>query len=193
MERKSVKIKDHSNRKVSGALALKGAPLYNSIYIYLIILSITCLIFCGCGYKTKSDLLGHIESVSITPIANNSNEYALEEDLGKAIRQEFSNKGWGEGSDSLFTATIVDYRVEPKTLGRNNQPEQYTIIITLSFVFQDVKRGNKIIRNEKNYVKYYDFYVVEGRGKPPETLKQAKDNLIRETSQDIVSSIVEEW
>ncbi|MGB9596390.1 MAG: LPS assembly lipoprotein LptE [Candidatus Poribacteria bacterium] len=165
--------------------------MYSSFY--LILLLVTCLILCGCGYKTKSDLLGHIESVSIPPIANNSNEYALEEDLVKAIKQEFLNKGWGEGADSLFNATIVDYRVEPKTLGRNNQPEQYTIILTLSFVFQDLKRGNKIIRNEKNYVKFYDFYVVEGRGKPPETLKQAKDNLIRETSQDIVSSIVEEW
>lgn len=167
--------------------------MYNFFCPVFTLLLIACFIFCGCGYKTKSDLLGHIESVTISPITNNSNEYALEEDLLKAIKQEFSNKGWGEGADSLFTATIVDYRVEPKTLGRNNQPEQYTIILTLSFVFQDLKRGNKIIRNEKNYVKFYDFYVVEGRGKPPETLKQAKDNLIRETSQDIVSSIVEEW
>ena len=165
----------------------------NPIFSPLIIFTLICLLsFYGCGYKTKSDLLGHIESVTIPPIANNSTEYALEEDLGKALKQEFSNKGWAEGSDSVFTATIVDYRVDPKRLGQNNQPEQYSIIINLSFVFQDLKR-NKIIRNEKNYEKYHDFYVVEGRGKPPETLKEAKDNLLKETSQDIISGIVEEW
>ena len=165
----------------------------NPFFSLLIIFTFICLLsFYGCGYKTKSDLLGHIESVTIPPIKNDSTEYALEEDLGKALKQEFSNKGWAEGSDSVFTATIVDYRVDPKRLGQNNQPEQYSIIINLSFVFQDLKR-NKIIRNEKNYEKYHDFYVVEGRGKPPETLKEAKDNLLKETSQDIISGIVEEW
>jgi len=92
----------------------------------------------------------------------------------------------------MFTATIRTYDYIPIGLDSSNRPEQYRLIIGLSFVFQDLKR-NKVLRNERNYEKTYDFYVVSGRGKPPETLKEAKQNLIRETAEDIVSSIVEEW
>lgn len=172
-------------------IARKRALSHSTYYPHLIILILVSVIFSGCGYVTGSDLLRHINTVTIPPIANESTEYGLEEDIGNTIKQEF-NRRWGEGADSLFTATIKDYKYLPLSLGQNNQPEQYRLIITMSFMFQDLKR-NKIIRDEKNYEKIHDFYVVDGRGKPPETLKEAKDNLIRETAQDIVSSIVEEW
>jgi hypothetical protein len=139
-------------------------------------------------------MLRHINSITIPPITNDSSEYGLEEDLGTNIKQEFARrgKGWTEGADSLFTAKIINYEYFPLSLGQNNQPEQYRLIISMSFVFQDLKR-NKIIRDEKNYQKIHDFYIVEGRGKTPETLKEAKQKLITETAEDIVSSIVEEW
>jgi hypothetical protein len=157
-----------------------------TIFYFILILSIS-----GCGYVTRSESLKHIDSVTISPIANESREYRIEEELGDSIKQEFFRR-WSEGSDSIFNATIRNYEVLPLTLGQSNQPEQYRILLDISFVFQDLKR-NKIIRDEKNYQKYYDFYVVSGRGKPPEDLKTAKANLIRETAQDIVNSILEEW
>jgi len=143
----------------------------------------------GCGYITRSESLKHIDSVTISPIANETSEYGLEQELGDSIKQEFYRR-WSEGSDSLFTATIRNYEVLP--FGQSNPPEQYRIVLDMSFVFQDLKR-NKIIRDEKNYEKLYDFYVVTGRGKAPEDIKTARANLIRETSQDIVNSIIEEW
>ena len=158
-----------------------------TIFAFILVLSIS-----GCGYVTRSESLKHIDSVTLTPMTNESKEYGLELELGDSIKQEFFRR-WSEGSDSLFTATIRNYEVIPiLPLGQSNQPEQYRILLDMSFVFQDLKR-NKIIRDEKNYQKYYDFYVVSGRGKPPEDLKTAKSNLIRETAQDIVNSILEEW
>ena len=139
---------------------------------------------------TRSDLLRHINSVTLPPIVNETSEYGIEEELSNSIKQEFFRR-WSEGADSLFSATIQNYELS-WSLGQNNQPEQYRLIISMSFVFQDLKR-NKIIREEKNYQKIHDFYIVTGRGKPPETIKEAKDKLIRETAQDIVSSIIEEW
>ncbi|MGQ9610259.1 MAG: LPS assembly lipoprotein LptE [bacterium] len=145
----------------------------------------------GCGYKSRSDMLGHIDTITISKINNQSQEYGLDEDLTKALKQEFS-RHWGEGLDSLFTATIKDYELIRISFDQSNRPEQYRLVISLSFVFEDLKR-NKVVRNESNYEKFYDFYVVEGRSKPPETLTEAKQNLIKETAEDIVSSIVEEW
>jgi len=145
----------------------------------------------GCGYRSRSDLLKHIDSVTISPIANETVEYGFEDDLADGIRQEFS-KHWGEGTDSVFTGSIKEYEVIPISLDQNNQPEQYRIFVQMSFLFEDLKR-NKVLRNEKNYEKVHDFYVVADRGEPPETLKEAKQKLVEEVAEDIVSSIVEEW
>ncbi|MBD3183377.1 hypothetical protein GF312_13855 [Candidatus Poribacteria bacterium] len=148
-------------------------------------------LFSGCGYRSRSDLLRHIRTVTISPINNETVEYGLEEDLADAIRDEFS-RTWGEGTDSIFTATIKEYEILPISLDQNGQPEQYRLFIVMSFVFEDLKR-NKILRNEKNYEQFHDFYVVSDRSEPPETLPEAKEKLIDEVAADIVSSIVEEW
>lgn len=159
------------------------------IGLCLSIILVVIMLASSCGYVTKSDLLSHINTVTVMRPSNETQEYGLEEDLANALKQEFSRR-WGEGSDSIFTAVIKGYDI--LILGQTNPPDQYRLVIRLSFTFEDIKR-NRILKNERNYEKTYDFYVVPGRGKPPETLKEAKQNLIRETAEDIVSSIVDEW
>ncbi len=147
----------------------------------------------GCGYKSRSESLSHLDSVTVSPIANETVEYGLEDSLGDALKQEFSNQGnWGEGTDSVFNGSIKTYEIFPISLDQNNQPEQYRILLGMSFVFEDLKQ-NKVLRNEKDYEKIYDFYVVPDRGEPPKTLAEAKTDLADETAEDIVSSIVKEW
>lgn len=165
--------------------------LGNVIRYFIALLLSSVFSIYGCGYKSRSDLLGHIDSVTVSPIANETTEYGLEDDMVSAIKREFARR-WSEGADSIFTAAIKKYEIEPISLAPNNQPEQYRITLGMSFVFEDLKR-NRVLRNEKNYEKMYDFYVVSDRGKPPETLKEAKQSLIREVAEDVVSSIVEEW
>lgn len=166
------------------------SSLKSKVLSLIITLSLAAFVW-GCGYRSRSDLLGHIDSVTVSPIANETVEYGLEDDLGDAIRQEF-NRHWGEGTDSVFTGAIRIYEILPISLDQNNQPEQYRLVIGMSFVFEDRKR-NKVLRNEKNYEKMHDFYVVPDRGESPETLQEAKQKLIEETAEDVVSTIVEEW
>jgi hypothetical protein len=155
------------------------------------VLALLVVVCGGCGYKSRSDLLGHIDSITVAPLANETVEYGLEDDLANALRQDFS-RHWGEGTNSMFTGAIKIYEILPISWDQNNQPEQYRIIMEMAFVFEDLKR-NKVVRNEKNYEKTYDFYVVSDRGEPPETLKDARQKLIDEIAKDIVSSIVEQW
>ena len=158
----------------------------------LLMASLTAFVW-GCGYKSRSESLSHLDSVTVSPIANETVEYGLEDSLGDALKQEFSNQGnWGEGTDSVFNGSIKTYEIFPISLDQNNQPEQYRILLGMSFVFEDLKQ-NKILRNEKDYEKIYDFYVVPDRGEPPKTLREAKEGLAEETAEDIVSSIVKEW
>jgi len=94
--------------------------------------------------------------------------------------------------DSVFTGAIKTYEILPLSLDQNNQPEQYRLVMEMRFVFEDLKR-NKILQNEGNYQKIHDFYVVSDRGEPPETLTEAKEKLIQEVAEDVVSSIIDEW
>lgn len=147
----------------------------------------------GCGYKSRSETLSHLDSFTVSPIANETAEYGLEDDLAEALKKEFSAQGgWVEGTDSVFNGSIKFYDILPISLGQDNRPEEYRLVLRMSFVFEDLKR-NKVLRNEKDYEKLYDFYVVADRGKPPETLQEAKESLAEEVAEDIVSSIVKEW
>ncbi len=162
-----------------------------NILIHVVLVSGFILFVAGCGYSSRSEKLGHIDSVTVSPIANETVEYGFEDDLLTAIRQEFS-RHWGEGTDSVFTGTIKTYEILAISLDQNNQPEQYRLVMEMSFVFEDLKR-NKILRNEKNYETIHDFYVVPDRGEPPETLEEAKQKFAEEAAEEIVNSIVEEW
>lgn len=167
--------------------------IINSIPKYIFWGLLLTVFICGCGYKTRSASLSHLDSVTVTPISNETVEYGLETELSDALKQEFSDQGsWGEGTDSVFTGSIKLYEVYAIALDQNNQPEQYRILLRMSFIFEDLKR-NKVLRNEKDYEKTYDFYVVEDRGEPAKTLQEAREDLIEETSEEIVSGIVNEW
>ena len=120
-------------------------------------------------------------------------EYGLEDGLEDALKQEFSDQGTlGEGTDSVFSGSIKFYELYVLTLDQNNQPEQYRILLRMSFIFEDLK-NNKVLKNEKDYEKIYDFYVVADRGEPPKTLKEAQEDLVKEIAEEVVSSIVNEW
>lgn len=161
---------------------------------YILLLLLPIISIWGCGYKSRSESLSHLNSVTISPIANETVEYGLEDELLDALKQEFSKQGnWGEGTDSIFTGTIRFYDIFPISLDQNNQPEQYRILLRMLFVFEDLKRS-KVLRNEKDYEKLYDFYVVPDRGEPYHgTVKEARQKLVEEIAEDIVSSIVKEW
>jgi len=168
---------------------LKAGNIRN--YVLPILLLITFV--WGCGYKTRSESLRHLNSVTVSPLSNETVEYGLEDDLVDGLKQEFSDQGnWGEGTDSMFIGTIKSYEVFPISLDQNNQPEQYRILLGMSFVFEDLKHS-EVLRNEKDYEKMHDFYIVPDRGEPSETLSEAREKLIEEVSEDIVSSIVKEW
>jgi len=61
-------------------------------------------------------------------------------------------QGLSEGADSLFTAKITNYEYFPLSLGQNNQPEQYRLIISMSFYFK-TKKETKSSVMKKNYEK----------------------------------------
>jgi len=155
---------------------------------YLLILFLS-----SCGYVSTSPYLKHIESVSIPRVTIEDPElsYEYEEEITEQLRDTFSSK-WHEGSDSILTVTIKDYRIMPIAFDATNNPEEWRISLLLEYKFEDLVK-NEIIDQKEDYIYNYDFYVVEGKDEPPETRETATKRMVRELSRDLFGNLAEQW
>ena len=64
--------------------------------------------------------------------------------------------------------------------------------LQVEYQFVDRVRNNMIERRD-NHVQIHDFYVVENRGEPPETVDQAKNLIIEELIEDLYNQLAEQW
>jgi len=87
---------------------------------------------------------------------------------------------------------IVDYDLLPISYDANNRPIQLRMKLTIDYTFTDRIR-NKVIDRQDNYIQIYEFYIVQGRGEPPETIEEARERLIQELSDDFYSMLAEQW
>ncbi len=164
-------------------------------WVWLLIAS---LISQGCGYVSTSSYLKHIETITIPRITIDEVTTTeipelteFEDQVTTIVQRKFATK-WKEGNDSLLTIRIKDFIVEPIALDANNNPEQLRMSLILDYSFLD-RVKNKVVDAKEQYVQAHDFYIVEGRGDPPETIEFAMTQLIQELADDFYSRLAEQW
>ena len=140
----------------------------------------------GCGYVSTTDYLNHIESITISPVVIEDPDFTYQR-----ITESFEKK-WQDGNDSQLDIVVVDYDLRPINFNANNQPTQLQMKLTIDYTFTDRVR-NKVIDRQDNYIQICEFYIVQGRGEPPETLEEARERLIQELSNDFYSMLAEQW
>ena len=161
------------------------------------------LIFTGfilsCGYVSTSSYLAHIKTINITPVVIEDTDFFYDRASGKpydeVIRQalidRFKQK-WSDGNDAQLDLKIRDYRLVPIGYDANNQPEKFSMSLEIEYEFKD-RVQNKIIDRKDNYLQIHEFYIVSGRGEPPENRDEAQARLVRELVDDLYSSLAEQW
>lgn len=160
------------------------------IYIFCILLMFT---LSNCGYVSTSSYLKHIESISIPRVTIEDPElsYEYEDEITEQLRDTFSSK-WQTGNDSILTVTVKDYEVIPLALDATNNPEELRINLVVDYNFKDRVR-ERIIDQKEDYVYNYDFYVVEGKGEPPETVETATKRMVQDFCRDLFGNLAEQW
>ena len=153
----------------------------------------------SCGYVSTSSYLEHIKTITVSRVDIQDPDIAYDVTSGRPydeiVRESLNrrfNQKWRDGNDSQLDLTILDYRLEPWSYDANNQPEQFRMSLVIDYTFTDRVR-NKIIDRKDNYVQIHDFYVVSGRGEQPETREEAKARLIQELTDDLYSTLAEQW
>ncbi|MCY4403938.1 MAG: hypothetical protein OXD54_15335 [Candidatus Poribacteria bacterium] len=170
------------------------------------ILSLLCFsfvvffsVFVGCGYVSTSSYLEHIKTINIPPIEIQDADFAyddvsqrpFDEVIHEKLTRHFNRK-WNDGNDCELTIKINDYHIKEHGFGPSGNVEMLRMSLQVEYQFLDKVRNNLIERRD-NHVQIHDFYVVDNRGEPPETVDQAKNLIIDELIEDLYNQLAEQW
>lgn len=187
----------------SRTLLKKCTSIYfcNYITVFLILgINLTAFgIFSGCGYVSSSSYLEHIETISIPPIDiqdpdfayDNVSQRPFDEIIQEKMIQRFNRK-WKDGNDAELTIKIQDYDIREHGFGPSGNVELLRMGLQVEYQFMDKVRDN-VIAKADNYLQIHDFYIVENRGEPPETVDQAKNLIVEELIEDLYNQLAEQW
>ena len=169
-----------------------------SVVLSLCFLVLFSVLF-GCGYVSTSSYLEHIKSINIPPIEVNDADIAydnvsqqpFDEVIHEKLTERFNRK-WKDGNDSELTIKIQDYDIKEHGFGPSGNVELLRMSVQVEYQFVDRVRNNMIERRD-NHVQIHDFYVVDNRGEPPETVDQAKNLIFEELIEDLYNQLAEQW
>ena len=153
----------------------------------------------GCGYVSTSSYLEHIDSINIRPVEVNHADIAydnvsqrpFDEVIHEKLSERFNRK-WNDGNDSELTIKIQDYDIKEHGYGPSGNVELVRMSLQVEYQFIDKVRNNMIEKRD-NHVQIHDFYVVENRGEPRETVDQAKNLIVEELIEDLYNQLAEQW
>ncbi len=175
--------------------------ILNVLGLLLICFSLSspfCLLT-GCGYVSTSSYLEHIETINIPLIEiidpdfayDNISQRPFDEIIHEKLTERFNRK-WNDGSDCRLTMRIQDYDIKEHGFGPSGNVELLRMILQVEYEFFDNVRSN-LIERRGNHLQIHDFYVVDNRGEPPETLDQAKNLIVEELVEDLYNQLAEQW
>ncbi len=180
----------------------KGHHHYRNMAVSVVLCLCLLVLFgaiTGCGYVSTSSYLEHIKSINVPPIEVNHADIAydnvsqrpFDEVIHEKLTERFNRK-WNDGNDSELTIKIQHYDIKEHGFGPSGNVELVRMSLQVEYQFVDRVRNNMIERRD-NHVQIHDFYVVENRGEPPETVDQAKNLIIEELIEDLYNQLAEQW
>ena len=176
-------------------------PHSNFAVIFLLVLGlfVSFSAVVGCGYVSTSSYLEHIRSINVPPIEildadiayDNVSQRPFDEVIHEKLIQRFNRK-WSDGNDSELTIRIQNYEIKEHGYGPSGNVEMLRMSLQVEYRFIDKVRDNLITQTD-NHMQIHDFYVVDNRGEPRETVDQAKNLIIEELIEDLYNQLAEQW
>ena len=163
----------------------------------LALLLLSLSLISGCGYVFKSASLEHINTIRIAPVEildpdfayDNASQRPYDEVVREKLTQRFNRK-WRDGNDAEFTMRIQDFDIREQGYGPQGNVEIVRITLQVEYKFLDRVRNNMIAQTD-NHLQVHDFYIVQGRAEPPETLEEAKVHIVDEMVEDLYNQLAE--
>ena len=161
----------------------------NKIFVVFLI----PIVLAGCVYTTNTIKGAGISSIYVPMFKNKTYEHDIHVTVTDAVINELILDGElsllkNEEADTILEGQIIKYKTEPLGYDKNNDVEQYRVIVTARVVFRNLEK-NEIIWTQtiEGSVSYY----TSGRLGMSE--KAATDEAVENLARNIVSEVVNFW
>ena len=150
----------------------------------------------GCTYSfTGSNLPGHIRTVAIPNLANNTLEPGLDQEITTAIVDRFIKDGRlklaPEGkADARLSGSLIKYENRVHNYGPDQSPHDYIVVVTTAVAMRDMVK-NRELWNDDALTRTAVY--VPGGSTGLTTEGDARDEAMRALAAEIVTRTLEPW
>ena len=166
----------------------KGFSVPKILIVFLI-----PIVLAGCGYTTSTVRSAGISSIYVPMFKNKTYEHNVHVTVTDAVINELILDGnlrllKHEEADTILEGKVIRYKTEPLGYDKNNDVEQYRMVVTAEVVFKNLKKDEIIwTQTIEGSIAYY----TSGRLAMSE--KAAADEAIENLARNIVSEVVNFW
>ena len=117
-------------------------------YFKILIVFLIPVILAGCGYTASVIRGAGISSIYVPMFKNQTYEHDVHVTVTDAVINELILDGnlrllKYEDADTILEGQVIRYKTEPLGYDKNNDVEQYRVIVTTQVVFRDLKKEDR--------------------------------------------------
>lgn len=163
---------------------------------FALLLSIFLLV--GCGYELEGTLrpkkLEAVQTISISPFQNHTNEPGLGRAVTKAMRGRFLRDGRLRISDSpdadiALEGVVREYRLSPIGFTQADRVQQYRVVVRTRIRLHDKGRRKLLINQDLE--SYAEFAISSSIAQSDTSRSNANQQAADSLSKDVVSLVLE--
>jgi outer membrane lipopolysaccharide assembly protein LptE/RlpB len=153
------------------------------------------LLVAGCAYTFNPSLTGHIKTLQIPVVENETIEVELSEQLTSSLTDRFVADNnlnvVSRDGDAVLEGAILAYENRVFGFNADQRAEEYIVIMQVKMTLRD-RVKNKELWSEEN-VRGVASYFVGGSGSTVSTEEEAQALAIKQVVDFAVSRTVEGW
>ena len=176
---------------------MSGAPL-RTVHNTRFALLLGIFLLAGCGYELEGTLrprkLEAVQTISISPFQNHTNEPGLGRAVTKAMRGRFLRDGRLRVSDSsdadiALEGVVREYRLSPIGFTRADRVQQYRVVVRTRIRLHDKGRRKLLINQDLE--SFAEFAISPSIAQSDMSRSNANQQAADSLSKDVVSLVLE--
>ena len=176
---------------------MSGTPL-RTVHNIRFVLLLSIFLSVGCGYELEGTLrpkkLEAVQSISISPFLNHTNEPGLGRAVTKAMRGRFLRDGRLRVSDSpdadiALEGVLREYRLSPIGFTQADKAKQYRVVVRTRVRLHDKERRKLLINQDLE--SYAEFAISSSIAQSDTSRSKANQQVADSLSKDVVSLVLE--
>jgi len=176
---------------------LRGIRLRTN-YKFGFSLLLCVFLLAGCGYDLEGTLrpknLKAVQTISISPFLNHTNEPGLGRAVTKAMRGIFLRDGRLRLSDApdadiALEGVLREYRLSPIGFTRADRVQEYRVVVRTRIRLRD--KGRKKLLINQDLESYAEFAVSSSIAQSDTNRSNANQQVAVSLSKDVVSLVLE--